>query len=135
MRDIVQVRRPVHRLRPAGRAPADGRGGADQRRPHPAPAHPLPRDRHHVLGNHCVDTLTKEEFLDRVGQERSFYSFDVGGYHFVVLDACFRSDGQPYGRKNFEWTDANIPAHEVEWLEADLASTSRPTIVFAHQRR
>ena len=51
-----------------------------------------------------------------------------------MLDSCFRSDGQPYGRKNSEWTDANIPAHEVEWLRADLAGTSRPTIVFAHQR-
>ncbi len=90
--------------------------------------------RHYVLGNHCVDTLTKEDFLSRVGQERSFDSFDVGGCHFVVLDSCFRSDGEPYGRKNSEWTDANIPAHEVEWLRADLTSTSKPTIAFAHQR-
>ncbi len=41
-------------------------------------------ERHYVLGNHCVDTLTKEEFLGRVRQERSFYSFDVGGVHFVA---------------------------------------------------
>ncbi|MCS5629396.1 MAG: metallophosphoesterase, partial [Pirellulaceae bacterium] len=25
--------------------------------------------KHYVLGNHCVDTLTKKEFLDGVGQE------------------------------------------------------------------
>ena len=87
-----------------------------------------------MLGNHCVDTLTKGEFLGRVGQERSYFSFDAGGWHFVVLDACFRSDGEPYGRKNFEWTDPNIPAHEVEWLRADLASAPGPVIVFAHQR-
>lgn len=91
-------------------------------------------DRHYVLGNHCVDTLKKEEFLGTVGQEKSYYSFDRGGYHFVVLDSCFRSDGQPYGRKNSVWTDANIPPAELEWLEADLKSTSRPVIVFAHQR-
>ena len=35
---------------------------------------------------------------------------------------------------NFEWTDPNIPAHEVEWLRADLAGTSKRTVVFAHQR-
>jgi alkaline phosphatase len=91
-------------------------------------------NRHHVLGNHCVDLLTKKEFLGRVGQERSFYSFDSGGHHFVVLDACFRADGTPYGRKNSTWTDANIPPVEVEWLRADLADASRPTIVFTHQR-
>lgn len=90
--------------------------------------------RHYVLGNHCVELLTKEEFLRGVGQERSFYSFDLGDHHFVVLDACFRADGEPYGRKNSQWTDANIPPHEVDWLRADLAGTSRPTIVFAHQR-
>ena len=56
-------------------------------------------DRHYVLGNHCVQTLTKEEFLDTVGQERSHYSFDAGDFHFVVLDSCFRGDGEPYGAR------------------------------------
>ena len=90
--------------------------------------------RHCVLGNHCVDTLTKREFLDGVSQPKSFYAFDLAGYHFIVLDACFRSDGQPYQRRNFDWTDPNIPPHEVEWLQADLARTGHKTIVFAHQR-
>ena len=31
--------------------------------------------RHYVLGNHCVYTLTKEEFLANSGAEKSFYSF------------------------------------------------------------
>jgi alkaline phosphatase len=94
----------------------------------------LTSDRHYVLGNHCVDTLTKEEFLGAVGQKQSYGSFDRGGIHFVMLDACFRSDGQPYGRRNFEWTDANIPAAELDWLAADLQATSKPVVVFAHQR-
>lgn len=94
----------------------------------------LPGEHHYVLGNHCVYTLTKDEFLEGVEKEKSFYSFDAGGVHFVVLDSCFRSDGEPYGRKNFEWTDPNIPAEQVEWLTADLAAASSPTIVFAHQR-
>lgn len=94
----------------------------------------LGADRHYVLGNHCVHTLTKEEFLGGVERTRSYYSFDRAGYHFVVLDACFRSDGEPYGRKNFHWTDANIPAAEIEWLRRDLRETAKPTVVFAHQR-
>ena len=91
-------------------------------------------DRHYVLGNHCVDTLKKEEFLGGVEQEKSYYSFHRGGFHFVVLDSCFRSDGQPYGRRNFDWTDANVPNAEIEWLEDDLNATDKPVIVFAHQR-
>lgn len=92
------------------------------------------KDRHYVLGNHCVDTLKKEEFLGSVEQDRSYYSFDRDGIHFIVLDSCFRSDGEPYGRKNFKWTDANIPTAELAWLEADLKANTKPVIVFAHQR-
>ena len=77
---------------------------------------------------------TKAEFLGGVEQKESYYSFDRGDFHFVVLDACFRNDGEPYGRKNSKWNDANIPAAELEWLQADLRSTDRKTVVFAHQR-
>lgn len=92
------------------------------------------KNRHCVLGNHCVDTLTKAEFLDGVEQQQSYYSFDHGPFHFVILDACFRGDGQPYGRKNSKWNDANIPADQIDWLKSDLKGTDRKTIVFAHQR-
>lgn len=91
-------------------------------------------DRHYVLGNHCVDVLTKDEFLGGVGQAKSYYSFDRGGVHFVVLDACFRSDGRPFGRKNSKWNDANVPAAELDWLTADLKGTDGKVVVFAHQR-
>lgn len=87
-----------------------------------------------MLGNHCVTTLTKEEFLEGVDQKSPHYSFDKGGIHFVVLDACFRSDGKPYGGNSVKWNDANIPDDQVEWLRADLKSAVSKTIVFAHQR-
>jgi len=94
----------------------------------------LAQQRHYVLGNHCVDTLKKEEFLSEVQQKKSFYSFDSGNTHFIILDSCFRSDGTPYSRKNFKWTDANVPPQELEWLRSDLATNKLPTIVLAHQR-
>jgi predicted MPP superfamily phosphohydrolase len=94
----------------------------------------LSPDRHYVLGNHCVDMLTKDEFLAGIERQKSFYSFDREGTHFVVLDSCFRSDGEPYGRKNSHWQDCNIPAAELEWLKSDLDATSSKVIVFAHQR-
>lgn len=90
--------------------------------------------RYYVLGNHCVDMLTKDEFLAGIERKSSYYSFDAGPAHFVVLDACFTSDGKPYGRKNSKWTDANIPRDELDWLAADLKKTALPTIVLAHQR-
>jgi hypothetical protein len=53
---------------------------------------------------------------------------------FVVLDACFRDDGKPYQRKNSKWTDANVPAAELDWLKHDLKGTDKRVVVFAHQR-
>jgi hypothetical protein len=31
----------------------------------------ISKDRHYVLGNHCVDTLTKAEFLEGVEQKQN----------------------------------------------------------------
>ncbi len=90
--------------------------------------------RHYVLGNHCVDGLNKKQFFANSAAREPHYSFDHGPCHFIVLDACYRSDGQDYGHRNFDWTDANIPAHEIEWLREDLDRTDKRTFVFVHQR-
>lgn len=93
----------------------------------------LPGPRYYVLGNHCVFALTKAEFLDIAGFDKSYYSFDHGNVHFVMLDGCFRGDGTPYGRKNFTWTDSFIPPDQLEWLRQDLATGDGPALVFVHQ--
>lgn len=94
----------------------------------------LPAEKHFVLGNHCVVSVSKREYLGTCGQARSFYSVDRGGVHLVFLDACFRRDQIPYDRAPFDWSDTEIPAFERAWLEADLARTSLPTLLFCHQR-
>jgi alkaline phosphatase len=91
-------------------------------------------DRHYVFGNHCVWSLTKAQFADHCGARAGHYSFDKNGFHFVALDACYRADGVAYGKKNYEWTDTEIPPAEREWLKGDLAGTKLKTIVFVHQR-
>jgi hypothetical protein len=91
-------------------------------------------ERHYVLGNHCVWLLSKEEFLANSGAKAEFYSFDRGDFHFVILDACYRADGVAYHRRNFQWTDTDIPPAQRDWLKGDLARANKPTIVFVHQR-
>jgi len=94
----------------------------------------LPGNKHYVLGNHCVFSLTKGEFLKVVGQAQTYYAFDSRHHHYIVLDACYRDDEQPYGRRNFDWTNSYVPTEELKWLQHDLAKSDRPTIVFVHQR-
>ncbi len=94
--------------------------------------------RYHVLGNHDMDRLSKAQFQSRIentgiAAEKTYYSFDQFGRHFVVLDANFRSDGKPYDHGNFKWTEAFLPEAELAWLRADLTATRLPTVVFIHQ--
>jgi len=93
---------------------------------------------YHVLGNHDMDSISKRQFLTHVENtgidiDRSYYSFDFKGLHFMVLDANYKSDGTDYDHGNFDWTDANIPSHELDWLRRDLDATQNPVIVFIHQ--
>jgi alkaline phosphatase len=94
----------------------------------------LEMPRHYVLGNHCVGTLTKQEFAQHTKAAGGHASFESGSVTFLLLDACFREDGAPYERKNFNWQDANLPKAELAWLEAELSKASGPVIVLAHQR-
>ncbi len=95
--------------------------------------------RYHVLGNHDVDSISKEQFLARVentgvAQGSSYYSFDSHGFHCIVLDANYKADGSDYDRGNFDWRDTSLPLKELEWLRQDLASSSKPIIAFVHQQ-
>lgn len=94
--------------------------------------------RYHVLGNHDMDSISKEQFLARaentgITQDASYYSFDHAGVHCIVLDACYTTDGKDYDHGNFNWKDPNIPQEQCDWLKEDLASTTNPTLVFVHQ--
>ncbi len=95
--------------------------------------------RYHVLGNHDMDSLSKNQFLSNIENSgfpmaEAYYSFSRGECHFLVLDANFRSDGTPYDQGNYDWKDANIPPNEMEWLRQELQAARRPVIVFIHQK-
>ena len=94
---------------------------------------------YHVLGNHDVDSISKEEFQENIKNTNIIgsschYSYDFKGIHFIVLDANFRTDGTAYDHGNFEWWDTYIPETELNWLAQNLADTVLPSIVFCHQQ-
>ena len=93
---------------------------------------------YHVLGNHDMDALSKTQFLTNVtntgiASDRSYYSVDMNGVHFVFLDANYNSDGSDYDHDNFNWAYAIIPQAELDWLQQNLAEANGPTVVFIHQ--
>ena len=92
----------------------------------------------HCLGNHDLWGWDKakagatgdepdygmRKALDELGLASSWRSFDLGGWHFVVLDSVASDGGSGYLGRVF--------APQREWLEADLAANTLPTLVVSH---
>jgi predicted phosphodiesterase len=84
--------------------------------------------KYHVLGNHDNDGgHSWKETMDFYGMGRPYYAFDVGGYHFVVLDGNNKHKDAAPGYPRY------INRRQLKWLEANLAKTERHTFVFSHQ--
>ncbi len=93
-------------------------------------------ERHLVLGNHDLARFTKAEFLQAAGVNppASYYSFEAGGVHFVVLDGNCHEDGPDFARGDFAWDHAWVSPVQLQWLAHDLALHQRdPAIVLIHE--
>lgn len=88
-----------------------------------------------MVGNHDVAGIcykkdissepgyNKEMYQDYFGP--TYYSFDWGSYHCIVLDPNEFLDGSQFYR---------IPDYQVEWLRKDLSYTQgEPLLVFFHE--
>jgi alkaline phosphatase len=94
--------------------------------------------KYHVLGNHDLDSISKDEFFrvaknTGIPSSQSYYSFKKNGFTCIVLDACFRSDEVPYNNGNFKWDDTHVPESQLNWLRIELKEAAGPVLVFTHQ--
>jgi hypothetical protein len=96
---------------------------------------------HHAIGNHDIwgrdkkasqsngnePFYGKKWFLDEFAYPRTYYSFDMAGWHFIVLDSF---DLDPTGK---EYT-SRIVGEQLNWLKKDLANTTptTPIVVMTH---
>jgi hypothetical protein len=76
-----------------------------------------------VLGNHDKTFAGWSEWYnDTMERTQTYFSFNQGGYHLVILDTA--SQGQVTGE---------LDDTQLAWLETDLdANTDRPTLLFMH---
>ncbi len=73
--------------------------------------------------------------------EKRYYSFDRGGFHFVVMDRNFlrKEDNSLVDYNNSNWGPMASPyrsftdAVQLEWLKKDLLDNDKPVVVFMHQ--
>jgi UDP-2,3-diacylglucosamine pyrophosphatase LpxH len=90
---------------------------------------------YHTMGNHDNEMETFSDFaaeeVYRNTIAPTFYSFNIGKVHFVVLDDidCSKYDGT--SSRNYV---KNLTSEQISWLRKDLSyvSTSTPLIVSMH---
>lgn len=87
---------------------------------------------YHVLGNHETENSDKETVMQILGMRKKYYSFDVGEYHFVVLDTNYRLAGGEYLDFDHSFGNCYISPEQLQWLEADLAATDKRCFLFMH---
>jgi 3',5'-cyclic AMP phosphodiesterase CpdA len=76
----------------------------------------------HVAGNHDQIGLTQDDLRELWGHEGPlFYSRDVGGVHFSVLNTQEVKD-----------VVIRLPEEQLAWLKADLATANAPVVVLMH---
>lgn len=112
---------------------------------------------YYVFGN--VDSWSdggKQGFKEVVGINYTWHSFDVRGFHFILLDGAWTEEGKPISPDNHgeaqvppvylrladgdRFTTPNdpighvghIPSQDVQRLKEDLAATRKKSIVFCH---
>lgn len=89
----------------------------------------FPGSKYHVIGNHEFDQQsTLEQIVRFFKMPANYYSFDIKGYHFIVLDGNGKIPSA---------ADARYPSYfneeQLSWLENDINTTTLPCIVFCHQ--
>ncbi len=80
---------------------------------------PIPM--HQLIGNHDCINIKQKELEEFIKQTPLYYSFDASDYHFIIL----------YTRV-YKAEKSKIDDEQKAWLTADLAATTKPTVVFSH---
>ena len=85
---------------------------------------------YHVIGNHDIDGgYTPGQVVDFWKAKDKYYSYDIKGFHFVVLNGNENNESQyrPAGYARY------ISPAQSAWLKKDLEQTTLPVIVCCHQ--
>ncbi len=93
----------------------------------------------HVLGNHDMDFSSKDSTRRFWNMSENYYSFDIGKFHFVVLDLnnfLKNEKIEGYNHGNYYSYPGNrgyIDKKQLDWLKNDLSATDYKTVIFSHQ--
>lgn len=96
---------------------------------------------YHTVGNHEFESSV-EDVLKAYRLERAYYSFDRGGFRFVITDPNYilRADGKvehfaSYNAYRLGKGDklAYLPPEQLAWMEDRLEKSPYPCVIASHQ--
>lgn len=84
-----------------------------------------------VIGNHDLRTISSRHELEEIMEiKNATFSFNVNGYHFIILTTDIRKD---LGNNDGGIYKAQCMSEkEIKWLKEDLQKNSFPCIIFTH---
>ena len=94
--------------------------------------------RYHCPGNHDLDSITKQQFLDQVensvtDKASGHFFFDQNSIRFLVLDANYDVTGKDhFFKKGGDWQKPFIPQKQLNWLRDTLGGSPYPCVIFIH---
>ena len=94
---------------------------------------------YHTLGNHEFETTAPEEVDKVFGLKRGYYSYDLKGFRFIVLDPHYHlKDGrlERYAKRCSypeEKVWCVLPPEEIAWLKETVLDSPYPCVVFIHE--
>lgn len=94
----------------------------------------------HTIGNHDNNPYTSGDWpsseIFRTNVAPTYYSFNIGEIHFVVLDdVVYNNPGASSSTMGDRSYDRMVPESQLKWLAADLATIedkTTPIVVCAH---
>lgn len=85
--------------------------------------------RMHVIGNHDTDAgHTKNECISTWGMPSAYYTQNIGGIWFIILDG--NDKGSPANKGGYP---SYIGPEQVSWLKEKLNEINGPIIIVSHQ--
>lgn len=76
---------------------------------------------YHAIGNHDIDSESKETFVKGVKMPGRYYAFDAGDYRLFILDG------------NLTNTRFGIDDEQLAWLRSELDVTRKRCLLFSHE--
>ena len=84
-----------------------------------------------VIGNHDLRTMNSREELEKImGYENATFSFNLKGYHFVILTTDIREDLG--GNDGGVYKAQCMSEKDIRWLKEDLDKNELPCVIFTH---